>query len=146
MGYEILHVVPETREVPTDLKVHGLTLENGFLRVTVDAKTGCITSFYDKKSNFESIASGGCGNQLIAFKDTPKDYDAWNIDADFEKALTKLDLADSVELTEKGPVRATIRVRGLGKTRNSFKISHFMLGLTVWMWAMKSTGMRPHPA
>ena len=56
MGYEILHVVPEKRDVPTDLKANGLTLENEFLRVTVDPQTGCIMSLYDKKSNFESIA------------------------------------------------------------------------------------------
>jgi alpha-mannosidase len=110
MGYEILHVVPETGEVPTDLKTDGLTLENGFLRVTVDAQTGCIKSLYDKKSGFESIASGGCGNHLIGFKDTPKDYDAWNIDSDFEKVFTNIDEADSVQLVDKGPLRASIRV------------------------------------
>jgi alpha-mannosidase len=110
MGYQILHVVPNRHEVPTDLKAGGLTLENDFLRVTVDAQTGCIASLYDKKSNFESVASGGCGNQLIGFKDTPKDYDAWNIDSDFEKVFTNIDKVDSVELIDKGPLRASIRV------------------------------------
>jgi len=110
LGYEILHVVPEKREVPTGLKADATTLENEFLRVSVDPQTGCITNLFDKKSNFETIAAGGCGNELIAFKDTPKDYDAWNIDADFEKVFTKLDKADSVQLVDRGPLRATIRV------------------------------------
>jgi alpha-mannosidase len=110
MGYEILHVVPEKREEPSDLKANGLTLENEYLRVTVDQQNGCITSLYDKKTSFESIASGGCGNQLIGFKDTPKDYDAWNIDADFDQVFTNIDKADSVQLIDKGPLRASIRV------------------------------------
>jgi alpha-mannosidase len=55
-------------------------LENGNLRVLVDKATGCITSLFNKRANYETIASGGCGNQLQAFKDTPKEYDAWNID------------------------------------------------------------------
>jgi len=110
MGYEILHVVPGTREVATDLKENGLTLENEFLRVSVDPHNGCITSLYDKKANFESIAAGGCGNQLTGFKDTPKDYDAWNIDADWEKVFTNIDQVDSVQLIDKGPLRASIRV------------------------------------
>jgi alpha-mannosidase len=110
MGYEIVHVVPARRQTPTDLKADGLTIENEFLRVTVNPQTGCITSLFDKKANFESIARGGCGNQLVAFQDTPREYDAWNIDADFEKVFTNLDKADSVELVDKGPVRATIRV------------------------------------
>src|SRR6202046_4426799 len=110
MGYDILHVVPETREVRTNLKADGLILENEFLRVTVDAQTGCIKSLYEKKSSFESIASGGGGNQLIGFKDTPKDYDAWNIDADFEKVSTNIDQADSGQPVDQGPLRGSIRV------------------------------------
>ncbi len=110
LGYEVLHVVSGRSTSKSDLVVQGLTMENSALRVAVDSKTGCIASIYDKKTNFESISRNGCGNQLVAFKDTPKDYDAWNIDADFEQHFTNLDSVDSVELTEKGPVRATIRV------------------------------------
>ncbi|HEV2487362.1 MAG TPA: glycoside hydrolase family 38 C-terminal domain-containing protein [Terracidiphilus sp.] len=57
-----------------------LVLENQFIRVAVSKTTGCITSLFDKRSNFETIAAGACGNELQAFKDTPKNYDAWNID------------------------------------------------------------------
>ena len=110
MGYEIVHVVPGARPVATDLKAGGLTLENRYLRVVVSPQTGCITSLVDKQTNFDSIAAGGCGNELVAFKDTPKDYDAWNIDAGFDKVFTELKQADSVKLIEHGPLRATIRV------------------------------------
>ncbi len=110
LGYQVLYAVPRTSAAKSDLQVRGLTLENSLLRMTVDAKTGCITSLYDKKSHFESIAANGCGNELIAFKDTPKDYDAWNIDSDFEDQFTKLDMVDSVKLVEEGPLRATVRV------------------------------------
>ena len=110
LGYEVLHIGSAGKSAPTDLIASGLTLENSKLRVKIDSKTGCITSIYNKATKFDSIASGGCGNQLQAFKDTPKDYDAWNIDADFDKQVTLLDKADSVELIEKGPVRATIRI------------------------------------
>ena len=57
-----------------------ITLENSMLRVTVDKQSGCISSLFDKKSNFETLAPGACGNQLQFFKDNPKDYDAWNVD------------------------------------------------------------------
>jgi alpha-mannosidase len=111
LGYEVLQVEPSAKAAPaTDLKASGLTLENSALKVVVDPKTGCITSLYDKKAQFESIAAGACGNELIAFKDTPKDYDAWNIDSDFDKVFTKVDDAESVKLVEQGPVRATIRI------------------------------------
>jgi alpha-mannosidase len=110
VGYRTLFVANEGKPAATDLEAHGLTLENSMLRVTVDEKTGCISSLFDKKSRFEFIVPGGCGNELVAFQDTPKDYDAWNIDSDFDRKFTNLDKADSVELTEKGPLRATIRI------------------------------------
>ena len=111
MGYVVLHAVAGKREFASDLKVSGTTIENANLRVTVDPQTGCITSLFDKKSSFESIATGGCGNELQAFKDTPKDYDAWNIDpGTLDAPPTLLHMVDSVKLVEQGPLRSVIRV------------------------------------
>ncbi|HEY1255921.1 MAG TPA: glycoside hydrolase family 38 C-terminal domain-containing protein [Terracidiphilus sp.] len=56
-----------------------LTIENNYLKVKIDQDTGCIRSIVDV-SNFDYIAPNSCANQLQFFKDTPKDYDAWNID------------------------------------------------------------------
>jgi len=111
LGYTVLHAVPGKRDFPTDLKTSGLSMENAALRVVVDPSTGCISSLYDKKANFETIAQGGCGNELQAFKDTPKDYDAWNIDpGTYDVAPTLLHSVESVKLTEQGPLRSVIRV------------------------------------
>jgi len=111
LGYEVLHVIPGKRPFPSDLKVTGTTLENANLRVVVDPTTGCITSLYDKRAGFETLASGSCGNELQAFKDTPKDYDAWNIDpGTLDRPPALLTQADSVEVVERGPLRGAIRV------------------------------------
>jgi alpha-mannosidase len=37
-------------------------------------------------------------NRLIAFEDKPKDYDAWNIDADFENVSWNLESAQKIEV------------------------------------------------
>ena len=126
LGYALLRVAPGRHDAPGDLSAHDLTLENSMLRVAVDRETGCITSLYDKRSDFETLTTGGCGNELIAFEDKPKDYDAWNIDANFEKVFTRLDTADSVRLVERGPLRATIRV-----TR-SWQHSKFVQDITLY--------------
>ena len=110
LGYEVLQAVPSAQKTSTDLVAHDFTLENSALRVSVDPKTGCITGIYQKVTKFETLAAGACGNQLQTFQDTPKEYDAWNIDADFADHQTNLNQADFIELTEKGPLRATIRV------------------------------------
>jgi alpha-mannosidase len=106
------------------------TLENEFIRVKIDLQTGCMTSLFDKRSGSEALApaetdTGGprnatCGNLLQTFVDKPKQWDAWNIDADFEKQHWDLDKADEVKLVESGPLRAIIRVK------NHFQNSTFV--------------------
>src|SRR5262249_46596710 len=115
---------------PAPIKASGDTLENEFVRVKVDPKTGCMTSLFDKRTSIESLApsesdSGGpkdtiCGNLLQAFRDKPKQWDAWNIDADFEKEHWDLAHADEVKLVESGPLRAILRIR------NHFQNSTFV--------------------
>ena len=78
---------------------NSISLESDTLRVAIDKQSGCITSLFDKKANFESLAAGACGSQLQFFKDTPKDYDAWNIDpGTLDVPPMTIDRADSVEL------------------------------------------------
>jgi len=110
VGYTVLHAVPGSRPVKTDLHPSGTTLENSLLRVVIDPKNGCITSLYDKQSHFESLAPGSCGNLLQGFVDTPKEYDAWNINPNFAQHGTDLTMADSVQLVEVGPIRDVVRI------------------------------------
>jgi len=142
LGYETYFV----RAAATASPVHSLlkassasdslTLENEFLRVKVDPQTGCMTSLYDKHSNAESLApaetdTGGpknatCGNLLQTFVDKPKQWDAWNIDADFEDKHWDLDKADEVKLVESGPLRAVIQVK------NHFQNSTFVRDIILY--------------
>ena len=116
MGYTVLHVqaagmgeMPEKVNAATTTT--STTMENAALKVVVDPATGCITSLYDKKAGFEAIAKGGCGNELETYKDTPKDYDAWNIDpGTLDGTMTPISAVDSVKLAEDTPLRAVVRV------------------------------------
>lgn len=90
-------------------------LENEFLRVEIDPKTGNIASLYDKVNKREIFH--GEGNSLTAWEDTAEDArrtakeyagPAWNIGLTGKK--WDLDQVESVKFTEQGPVRATIRV------------------------------------
>jgi alpha-mannosidase len=126
MGYEVLHVTSTKMPFVSDLKVSGTAMENEVLRVVVDPKTGCITSLFDKTASFESLVKGGCGNQLQMFQDTPKQYDAWNIDSGTLDHVESIDTVDSVKLVESGPMRAIIRV-----TR-TWRSSKFVQDITLY--------------
>ncbi len=112
LGYKVFHVVGKTdSSAPASpLKATPNMLENEFLRVRLDPKSHCITSLFDKRQGREVLAPGACGNLLRAFRDKPKDWDAWNIDADFENEKWDLTEAKEIKEPELGRVRAVIQV------------------------------------
>jgi alpha-mannosidase len=73
----------------------------------------------------EYLAPKACGNQLQTFVDTPKQYDAWNIDpGTLDGTMTPISEVDSIAVTDNGPVRATIRItRTWGKSHFTQDIS-----------------------
>jgi alpha-mannosidase len=123
LGYKTYFVRGTTNAAAgrSSLKATRESLENDLVRVKIDSRTGCMTSLFDKRANQESLSpsetdTGGptdkiCGNLLQTFADKPEKWDAWNIDADFEKQHWDLTQADEVKLLENGPLRAVIRVK-----------------------------------
>ena len=138
LGFET-YFVRETAKAAVNRSIAKATadsMENEFLRIKVNPQTGCVTSLFDKRSQTEALApaetdTGGpkefaCGNLLQTFYDKPKQWDAWNIDADFEKQHWDLDKADDVKLIESGPLRAIIRVK------KHFQNSTFVQDITMY--------------
>src|ERR1039457_5515272 len=141
-GYKLVKLVPQASSPAAKpaLTAAADSLENEFIRLKVDPKTGCITSLFDKRSKIEALAlpvqSEGspaaspdglpCGNLLQAFVDKPKRWDAWNIDADFVKQQWDLMQADEVKLVESTPLRAVIRVK------HHFQKSSFVQDITLY--------------
>jgi alpha-mannosidase len=104
-------------------------LENYKLRVLIDKSTGCIVSIIDKTSGYETLSRDACGNQLQAFKDTPKDYDAWNIDpGTLDQQPELLTKADKVEALKQEAHNIAVRV-----TR-SWQNSKFVQTITIPRW------------
>jgi alpha-mannosidase len=118
LGYTVLHALGKhglggvllSGDSKLDESPAAFTLSNEHLKLTIDRKTGCITSIVSLPANTESLAPSACGNQLQTFKDTPKQYDAWNIDPGTLDHITPITNIDSVAAVTKGPIRDTIRV------------------------------------
>jgi alpha-mannosidase len=135
LGYNTLYVsgsapepAPSKRlealDESTGANSHYYVLENEFLSVRVDARTGCMVSLLDKRSGTDALAPNSCGNLLQTFVDKPKQWDAWNIDADFEKQHWDLNQADEVTLSG-GPLRAVVHIK------NHFQNSTFVREITL---------------
>ncbi|MEU0336465.1 glycoside hydrolase family 38 C-terminal domain-containing protein [Streptomyces sp. NPDC006193] len=100
--------------VLTPLGDGGHTLDNGLLRVTVDAR-GLIVSVYDRAADRETIAPGRAANLLQLHPDLPNMWDAWDVDSFYRNTVTDLTGAESVTAGEDG---ASVRVvRAFGASR-----------------------------
>ena len=125
LGYKLYRVVlsPTEWAGTTSLVAGANGIENDFLKVRLDPRTGWIASLYDKTAKREVLA--GPGNVLEAIIDEPKEMSAWELGLKGPAGRAGEDGA-TIELVEKGPVRAVIRVR------SRFRDSTFEQDLTLY--------------
>jgi alpha-mannosidase len=90
-----------------------IVLSNERLLVTIDS-AGLIVRIRDRVAAREVIPAGEAGNLLVAFRDTPAQWDAWDIDMEYARHPVELRAAASVELghDEAGPAVRVVRTYG----------------------------------
>jgi alpha-mannosidase len=105
LGYQTIHIAipgkdsPYLKNVKKAPRASLTEFRNEVLSLKVDETSGCITSIRSNKVEEELLAPGACGNQLQFFKDTPKEYDAWNVDpGTLDIAPATIEKADAVEI------------------------------------------------
>ncbi|MES9507012.1 glycoside hydrolase family 38 C-terminal domain-containing protein [Streptomyces sp. NPDC000609] len=79
----------------------GFRLDNGLLRVTVDAR-GLVVSVVDLVAGRETVAPGRAANLLQVHPDLPNRWDAWDVDAFYRNTVTDLTEADVVRRSDDG--------------------------------------------
>ncbi|NJL62259.1 MAG: alpha-mannosidase [Methylacidiphilales bacterium] len=107
------------------LTPENIALENKFLRVIVDKKTGDLTSIFDRINHKEIL--NGNGNQLQAFVDSGQYWDAWNIDPNYAQHPLPPTELKSIEVLEQGEIQTSLRViRQIGRSQSdSCGVSQF---------------------
>lgn len=83
----------------------GYVLDNGIIRAVLDGD-GLLVSLVDHASGRDAIAPGQAGNLLELFRDTPNEWDAWDIEEFYRHNVTPLTTAEAIalETTEAGAV------------------------------------------
>ncbi|WP_247048422.1 alpha-mannosidase [Arthrobacter rhizosphaerae] len=104
---------PVRSETPVTVteKAGGYILDNGVIRAVVDGN-GLLTSLMDYSTGREAIAPGQFGNHLELHRDTPNEWDGWDIDEFYRRNVTSLQEARSVTL-ERGGWDAVVVVERL---------------------------------
>ncbi|KTR94215.1 alpha-mannosidase [Microbacterium testaceum] len=117
LGVASLTPVAPVHPVRAERVGDDLVLENGLVRVTVDAR-GLVTSIVDLGVDRELVPEGRAANLLRLHQDLPNAWDAWDIDAHYRHTFDDLDAADAIELSVDGDLRARVSVtRTFGTSR-----------------------------
>lgn len=83
-------------------------LENGILSVALNGD-GTIRSILHKPTGREALA--GAGNQLWAYPvDKPRNWDAWDLEDDYDVRGEQLTEVESIDVVDAGPARAAVKV------------------------------------
>jgi alpha-mannosidase len=93
----------------------GFVLDNGVIRAVLDAN-GLIASLTDYASGREAIAPGQRGNLLELHRDTPNEWDAWDIDEFYRRSVTSLAEAQAVRLEADGESAVVVVERVAGSS------------------------------
>ncbi len=84
------------------------TAESPRLRLRFDNKGG-LSSIYDKTTRREFVQKGKRANAFVTFQDSPKEWEAWDIDSDLDRHRLELFTFKGSKVVESGPLRATLR-------------------------------------
>ncbi len=85
-------------------------IENKYFDIRFDENAN-ISSIFDKLQDREVLKPGQKANVLQTFEDKPHDYDAWDINIYYQEKMWEINDVQSVEILEKGPVRAVLQVK-----------------------------------
>ena len=107
-GYKALEATEAANvENPFAITAEGIITPHYIIKI--DDK-GQFTSIFDKEAGREVLQEGKIGNELRVYEDKPRNFDNWNVDAYYtEKSYPVVENA-VCEWSEKGPVRATLKV------------------------------------
>jgi alpha-mannosidase len=92
-----------------------LRADDGTLRVRTDVldvrltSGGQLASVRDLVADREAVAPGTVANLLQVHRDVPRQWDAWDIDAEYRRTVEDLLDADAVEVVAEKPDRAVVR-------------------------------------
>lgn len=100
----------------------GFLLDNGIIRAVLD-DNGLLTSLRDHAGGREAIAPGQFGNHLELHRDTPNEWDAWDIDEFYRRNVTSLTEAASVRLEQPGTDAVVVVERLFGASRITQRIT-----------------------
>lgn len=103
-GLGFLLLRRSTGAAPLAVVREALILENELVRYEF-APDGTIRRAFDKVLEREILEPGANGNLLTLYEDRPNDWDAWDVDLFYEKAVVETARPVSVARFEGGPIR-----------------------------------------
>jgi alpha-mannosidase len=106
LGLSAMVFVEGSLAPPAGLSVKRGLLENRFVRIRL-SPDGTLESVFDKRADRECLA--GRGNQMRAYVDKPRLFDAWDIEEDYAAQSEEISAVGPAQIVERGQHRGALR-------------------------------------
>ncbi|SIN69746.1 alpha-mannosidase [Agromyces cerinus] len=103
-------VTPETDAAAT-VRRDGerIVLANARLEAVLDGH-GLLVSLVDRRTGRDAIPDGGAAKLLQLFRDTPNQWDAWDVDVQDRRNVVELRDVESIEIVDEDPACVVVRI------------------------------------
>ncbi|MFB9309190.1 alpha-mannosidase [Agromyces hippuratus] len=86
-----------------------IVLANARLEAVLDEQ-GLLVSLVDRRTGRDAIPAGGAAKLLQLFRDTPNQWDAWDVDVQDRRNVVELRELESIEIVDDDPACAVVRI------------------------------------
>ena len=111
-------------KVENKLAISESGIKTPFYDIKID-ELGQFTSIYDLEAQREVLLPGHVGNELRVYEDKPRQFDNWNVDVYYQEKSWRVEDDVKLEWTERGPVRATLKVTKKMLSNEFVQLIHF---------------------
>jgi alpha-mannosidase len=106
-GYKVFRLTDGKGEERSPFTVKDGTITTPYYNIEI-AKDGSIPRLYDRENSREVLPKGARANILQVFEDKPSNWDAWDIELQYQDKMWEFTASKPPVVIENGPVRLVV--------------------------------------
>ncbi|HAH87947.1 MAG TPA: alpha-mannosidase, partial [Armatimonadetes bacterium] len=106
-GYKVFRLTDGKKEERSPFTVKDGTITTPYYNIEI-AKDGSIPRLYDRENSREVLPKGARANILQVFEDKPSNWDAWDIELQYQDKMWEFTASKAPVVIENGPVRLVV--------------------------------------
>jgi alpha-mannosidase len=110
MGYAVYHLLPDVDAFKSPFEADGSKITTPYYDLEI-GEDGSLSRAYDKANAREVLPEGARGNVLQFFEDKPHNWEAWDIEPQYQEKVWEAAVVEPLKVVERTAHRLTLAVK-----------------------------------